>query len=77
MSLRSKPDALDRLRKLRRDRERLAIETLGQERAALTAAEARERQAEADRDAYEAHRAAQEDRLYTAAMEKPAAADAL
>lgn len=77
MSPRSKPDALDRLRKLRRDRERLAIETLGQERAALSAAEARERQAEADRDAYEAQRAAQEHRLYTAALEQPAVADAL
>ncbi|OWJ61406.1 type III secretion system stalk subunit SctO [Inquilinus limosus] len=72
-----KTDALDRLRKLRRDRERLAIETLGQERAALTAAEGRERQAEADRDAYETHRAAQEDRLYAAALEQPAVVDAL
>jgi flagellar biosynthesis chaperone FliJ len=73
----SKPDALDKLRKLRRDREKLAVESLGRERTALTAAEARERQAEADRDAYEAQRTAQEDRLYAAALERPAVADAL
>ena len=72
-----KPDALDKLRKLRRDREKLAAESLGRERAALTTAEARERQAEADRAAYEDHRTAQEARLYAAALEKPALADAL
>ncbi|WP_225768956.1 YscO family type III secretion system apparatus protein [Inquilinus sp. Marseille-Q2685] len=72
-----KPDALDKLRKLRRDREKLAVESLGRERTALTAAEARERQAEADRDAYEAHRTAQESRLYAAALERPAVVDAL
>jgi flagellar biosynthesis chaperone FliJ len=72
-----KPDALDKLRKLRRDREKLAVEGLGRERAALTAAEAREQQAAADRAAYEAQRAAQESRLYAAALEKPVLADAL
>lgn len=73
----SKLDALDKLRKLRRDREKLAVESLGRERAALTAAEARERQAESDRMAYEAQRAAQEDRLYAKALEQPAVVDAL
>lgn len=72
-----KPDALDKLRKLRRDREKLAIESLGRERAALTAAEVREQQAEADRAAYEDHRTAQESRLYAAALEKPVLVDAL
>jgi hypothetical protein len=72
-----KRDPLDKLRKLRHDRERLAAETLGRERAALGAAEAREHQAEADREAYEAHRVEQEDRLYTAALERPAVVDVL
>lgn len=77
MSLSSKTDALDKLRKLRRDREKLAVESLGRERTVLTAAEARERQAETDRAAYENHRTAQENRLYAAALEQPAVADAL
>ncbi|MFE0756133.1 YscO family type III secretion system apparatus protein [Inquilinus sp. NPDC058860] len=72
-----KPDALDKLRRLRRDREKLAAESLGRERTALTAAEARQQQAEADRAAYEDHRAAQESRLYAAALERPAVVDAL
>ncbi|MGO4723640.1 MULTISPECIES: type III secretion system stalk subunit SctO [unclassified Inquilinus] len=72
-----KPDPLDRLRRLRHDRERLAIEALGRERAELAAAEARERQAEADRAAYERDRAEQEARLYAAALEQPVRADAL
>ncbi|WP_026870124.1 type III secretion system stalk subunit SctO [Inquilinus limosus] len=77
MSPRSKSDALDKLRRLRHDREKLAAETLGRERAVLDAAEARERQAEADRAAYEQHRASQEARLYAAALERPAHVDAL
>jgi len=72
-----KPDALDKLRKLRHDREKLAAESLGRERTALTAAEARERQAAADRAAYEEQRTAQEARLYAAALEKPVLVDSL
>ncbi|MGL4964270.1 MAG: type III secretion system stalk subunit SctO [Inquilinus sp.] len=72
-----KPDALDKLRKLRHDREKLAAESLGRERTALTAAEARERQAAADRAAYEEQRTVQEARLYAAALEKPVLVDSL
>ena len=72
-----KPGALDKLRKLRHDREKLAAESLGRERTALTAAEARERQAAADRAAYEEQRTVQEARLYAAVLEKPVLVDSL
>jgi flagellar biosynthesis chaperone FliJ len=69
--------ALDKLRRLRRDRERLAIEALGRERAGLAAAEARERAAEAEHDAYERRRQVCETELYDAALAQPVRADAL
>lgn len=72
-----KPNALDRLQRLRHQRERLATEALGHRRAELVAAEKREREAETARDDYERDRQVRETRLYADALRQPAPAEAL